>query len=400
MFRRARYILIGAVVGALLVGGVLSAVAFNEMDLFKSAPFSFQNLWLMKQARVILETYHVDGDEKVSEEDLLHGAIKGMVSALGDPYTRFVDPEELKEEEIELQGEYGGLGIYIGQRDGKTLVVSPIEDTPADRVGLKPKDQIVKIDDEVILGWSQNEVVHALRGEPGTKVVIWIRRETEEELLKFEIERENIKIQTVKSELLQDKIGLVRITQFNLKTLPDFRKALRELTDQGAGSILIDLRNNPGGLLNSCVEIADLLLDDGVIVSTRGRFDRANEVFYAREGTITDLPMAVLINEGSASASEILAGALKDHGRAVIVGKQSFGKGSVQTLFNLSDSSGVFVTIAKYYTPAGTVIDKVGLSPDIEVEGEFVKDRESDAQMKRAILELQGLIDGKKEESR
>lgn len=400
MFRRARYILIGAVVGALLVGGVLSAVAFNEMDLFKSAPFSFQNLWLMKQARVILETYHVDGDEKVSEEDLLHGAIKGMVSALGDPYTRFVDPEELKEEEIELQGEYGGLGIYIGQRDGKTLVVSPIEDTPADRVGLKPKDQIVKIDDEVILGWSQNEVVHALRGEPGTKVVIWIRRETEEELLKFEIERENIKIQTVKSELLQDKIGLVRITQFNLKTLPDFRKALRELTDQEAGSILIDLRNNPGGLLNSCVEIADLLLNDGVIVSTRGRFDRANEVFYAREGTITDLPMAVLINEGSASASEILAGALKDHGRAVIVGKQSFGKGSVQTLFNLSDSSGVFVTIAKYYTPAGTVIDKVGLSPDIEVEGEFVKDRESDTQLKRAIEELKGMEDGTKEESR
>ena len=192
----------------------------------------------------------------------------------------------------------------------------------------------------------------------------------------------------------------MRITKFNLKTLPDFRKALRELPVQGAGNILIDLRNNPGGLLNSCVEIADLLLNDGVIVSTRGRFDRANEVFYAREGTITDLPMAVLINEGSASASEILAGALKDHGRAVIVGKQSFGKGSVQTLFYLSDSSGVFVTIAKYYTPAGTVIDKVGLSPDIEVEGEFVKDRESDAQLKRAIEELKGMEDGTKEESR
>ncbi|NMD17343.1 MAG: S41 family peptidase [Synergistaceae bacterium] len=391
---------IGAVVGALLVGGVLSAIAFNEMDLFKSAPFSFQNLWLMKQARVILETYHVDGEEHISETELLHGAIKGMVSSLKDPYTRFVYPDELKEEEIELQGEYGGLGIYIGQRDGKTLVVSPIEDTPADRAGLKPKDQIVKIDDEVILGWPQNEVVHALRGEPGTKVVIWVRRESEDELLKFEIERESIKIQTVKSELLQDRIGLVRITQFNLKTLPDFRKAVHDLTGEGAGGFLIDLRNNPGGLLNSCVEIADLLLDDGVIVSTRGRFDRANEVYYARKGTITDLPMAVLINEGSASASEILAGALKDYGRAVIVGKQSFGKGSVQTLFNLSDSSGIFVTIAKYYTPAGTVIDKVGLSPDIEVEGEFVKDRESDAQLKRAILELQGLIDGKKEESR
>ncbi|HON34548.1 MAG TPA: S41 family peptidase [Synergistales bacterium] len=399
MFRRARDIFIGAVVGALLVGGVLSAVAFNEMDLFKSAPFSFQNLWLMKQARVILETYHVDGEEHISETELLHGAIKGMVSSLKDPYTRFVDPDELKEEEIELQGEYGGLGIYIGQRDGKTLVVSPIEDTPADRAGLKPKDQIVKIDDEVILGWPQNEVVHALRGEPGTKVVIWIRREAEDELLKFEIERESIKIQTVKSELLEDKAGLVRITQFNLKTLPDFRKAVHDLSEQGADGLLIDLRNNPGGLLNSCVEIADLLLDDGVIVSTRGRFDRANEVYYARKGTITGLPIVVLINEGSASASEILAGALKDHGRAVIVGKQSFGKGSVQTLFNLSDSSGIFVTIAKYYTPAGTVIDKVGLSPDIEVEGEFVKDRENDAQLKRAIEELKGLIDGTKKKS-
>lgn len=390
MYRRARDIFIGAVIGVILVGGVMSAVAFNDMDLFKAAPFSFQDLWLMKQARVILETYHVDGEEGISEKDLLHGAIRGMVSALDDPYTRFLDPDELKEEEIELQGEYGGLGIYIGQRDGKTLVVSPIEDTPADRAGLKPKDQIMKIGDEVILGWSQNEVVNALRGEPGTRVVIWIRREEEEDLLKFEIERENIRIQTVKSELLEDKVGLVRITQFNQRTLFDFRKAVYDLLGEGAGSFLIDLRNNPGGLLSSCVDIADLLLDGGVIVSTRGRFDRANEVIYARQGTITDLPVAVLINEGSASASEILAGALKDHGRAVILGKQSFGKGSVQTLFNLSNSSGIFVTIAKYYTPAGTVIDKVGLSPDIEVEGEFERDRDKDVQLKRALTELLG----------
>jgi carboxyl-terminal processing protease len=378
MYRRARDIFIGAVIGVILVGGVMSAVAFNDMDLFNAAPFSFQDLWLMKQARVILETYHVDGEEGISEKDLLHGAIRGMVSALDDPYTRFLDPDELKEEEIELQGEYGGLGIYIGQRDGKTLVVSPIEDTPADRAGLKPKDQIMKIGDEVILGWSQNEVVNALRGEPGTRVV------------KFEIERENIRIQTVKSELLEDKVGLVRITQFNQRTLFDFRKAVYDLLGEGAGSFLIDLRNNPGGLLSSCVDIADLLLDGGVIVSTRGRFDRANEVIYARQGTITDLPVAVLINEGSASASEILAGALKDHGRAVILGKQSFGKGSVQTLFNLSNSSGIFVTIANYYTPAGTVIDKVGLSPDIEVEGEFERDRDKDVQLKRALTELLG----------
>jgi carboxyl-terminal processing protease len=343
---------------------------------------------------VIIETYHVNGSDEISEKELLYGAISGMVAALDDPYTRFVNPDELKEEEIEMQGEYGGLGIYISQRDGKTLVVSPIEDTPADRVGLKPMDQIVKIGDDVILGWSQKEVVNSLRGEPGTSVVIWIRREEVEDLLKFEIERENIRIETVKSELLPQKVGFVRITQFNQRTLSEFRRAIFDLIEEGAESYLIDLRNNPGGLLNSCVEIADLLLDNGVIVSTRGRFDRANEVIYARQGTITDLPIAVLINEGSASASEILAGALKDHERAIIVGKKSFGKGSVQTLFNLSDSSGIFVTIAKYYTPSGTVIDKVGLSPHVEVDGQPEKERDKDVQLRRAISELLGRKDG------
>ncbi len=388
MIRRIRDVLFGVVIGAILAGGAFSAIAFTEMDLFKAAPFGFQDLWLMKQARVIVETYHVEGTKDADDKKLLYGAIRGMVAALDDPYTRFVDPEELGEEEIEMQGEYGGLGIYIGQRDGKTLVISPIEDTPADRVGLKPKDQIVKIGDDVILGWTQNEVVNTLRGEPGTGVTIWIRREEVDDLLKFEIVRENIRIHTVKSEMLHDKIGLLRIVQFNLRTVTEFRKAVYDLVDEGTEGLVLDLRNNPGGLLSSCVEIADMFIDSGVIVSTRGRFERANETLYAHPGNITKLPMVVLINEGSASASEILAGALKDHGRARIVGKQSFGKGSVQTLFNLSDDSGVFVTIAKYFTPSGTVIDKVGLAPDIIVEGEPEKEREKDAQLKRAISEL------------
>lgn len=388
MIRRIRDVLFGAVIGTIIVGGALSAGAINDIDLFKAAPFGFQDLWLMKQARVIVETYHVDGTKDIPAKKLLYGAIRGMVAALDDPYTRFVDPEELEEEEIEMQGEYGGLGIYIGQRDGKTLVISPIEDTPADRAGLKPKDQIVKIGEEVIIGWTQNEVVNTLRGKPGTGVTIWIRREEVDDLLKFELVRENITIHTVKSEMLPDRIGLLRIVQFNQRTVSEFRKAVYELTGKGARGFVIDLRNNPGGLLNSCVEIADMFIDSGVIVSTRGRFERANETLYARYGTISKLPLVVLINEGSASASEILAGALKDHGRALIVGKQSFGKGSVQTLFNLSDDSGVFVTIAKYFTPSGTVIDKVGLAPDIIVEGEPDKDREKDEQLKRALKEL------------
>jgi len=383
-----RDVLFGAVLGAIIVGAAYTAVAVSEVDLFKAAPFGFQDLWLMKQARVIVETYHVDGTKDIPDRDLLYGAIRGMVAALDDPYTRFIDPEELKEEEIEMQGEYGGLGIYIGQRDGKTLVISPIEDTPADRVGLKPKDQIVKIGEEVILGWTQNEVVNTLRGKAGTSVTIWIRRADVDDLRKFDIVRENITIHTVKSEMLPDSVGFLRITQFNQRTVSEFRKAVYDLSGKGARGFVLDLRNNPGGLLNSCVEIADLFIDSGVIVSTRGRFDRANETLYARPGTITKLPVVVLINEGSASASEILAGALKDHGRAIVVGKQSYGKGSVQTMFNLSDDSGIFVTIAKYFTPSGTVIDKVGLAPDIIVEGEPEKDRDKDAQLKRGVEEL------------
>jgi carboxyl-terminal processing protease len=313
-----------------------------------------------------------------------------MVKAWNDPYTRFVDPDELEEEEIEMEGEYGGLGIYISQRDGRTIIVSPIEGTPADHVGLKPGDEIVKIEEEVILGWDQNDVVDQLRGEPGTEVTIWVRREGENQLLEFDIRREQIQIHTVRHEMIGDT-GYLRITQFNQKTKGEFLEAIRDIESKDARDLVLDLRNNPGGLLNVCVEIADMFLDRGVIVSTRGRFDRANEVLYATPGKATELPMAVLVNEGSASASEILAGALKDHEKAVLVGKKTFGKGSVQTLFNLPDSSGIFVTIAKYYTPSGKVIDKVGLEPDIEVEGEFGKERDEDEQLQRALKEVRQL---------
>jgi len=390
MSRRFRDVLLGILIGSLIVGGIFSAGASEEYDLSRIVPFSASDLWLIKQARTIVETYHVDGNEDISEKDLLYGAIHGMVKAWNDPYTRFVDPDELKEEEIEMEGEYGGLGIYISQRDGRTIVVSPIEGTPADRVGLKPGDEIVKIGEEVILGWDQNDVVDNLRGKAGTEVTIWVRREGENQLLEFDIRREQIQIHTVRHEMIGDT-GYLRITQFNQKTEGEFLEAIRDVQSKKARDLVLDLRNNPGGLLNVCVEIADMFLDEGVIVSTRGRFDRANEVFYATSGKVTGLPMAVLINEGSASASEILAGALKDHEKAVLVGKKTFGKGSVQTLFNLPDSSGIFVTIAKYYTPAGKVIDKIGLEPDIEVEGEFGKERDEDQQLQRALEELKKL---------
>lgn len=391
MWKRMRDLLGGFVLGGVLVGALMGASAQN-MDLTQMVPFRAQSLWLMKQARAILETYQVDGETPVSEDVLVQGAIKGMVAAWGDPYTRYVDPKQLKEEEIEMEGEYGGLGIYIGQRDGRTLVISPIEGTPADRVGLKPKDEIVKIGDEVIMGWDQDQVVKNLRGAPNTPVTVWIRREGEDQLLRFDIVREIIKIKSVRSEILSDDLSYIRLVHFNQKTTEELRSALDQARQSRARGIVLDLRNNPGGLLHTAVEVADMFLDGGLVVGMKGRVSRANDELFARSGVRTKLPLVVLINEGSASASEIVAGALKDRGRAKVVGQKSFGKGSVQTLFPLPDGSGVYVTIARYYNPSGRVIDHVGLEPDILVEGEMDRDHDKDEQLKRAVEELKALL--------
>lgn len=388
MWKRARDLIAGILIGTLLTGVWVTARAESGTDLSSVIPFSAQALWLMKQTRSLLETYHVDGDKPVEEKKLLYGAVRGILQAWGDPYTRFLDPAQLKEEEIEVQGEYGGLGIYIAQKDGRTLVVSPIEGTPAERAGIKPNDEIVKIGEEVILGWDQDRVVKALRGPAGTSVTIWIRREKVERLLKFDLKRENIALKTVKLEKLEDGLVYIRLSFFNEKTAEEMRKALAQANGMKAKGILLDLRNNPGGLLNAATDVVDMFVDEGVIVGMKGRFERANEVIYATRGTQTRLPVVVLVNEGSASASEIVSGALKDLKRAKIVGKKTFGKGSVQTLFHLSDGSAMFITIARYYTPSGLVIDHVGLKPDLTVEGEPNKDHRKDIQLQKAIQEL------------
>jgi carboxyl-terminal processing protease len=388
MWKRTRDLIAGILIGTLLTGVWVSAKAESGTDLSSVIPFSAQALWLMKQTRSLLETYHVDGDKPVEEKKLLYGAVRGILQAWGDPYTRFLDPAQLKEEEIEVQGEYGGLGIYIAQKDGRTLVVSPIEGTPAERAGIKPNDEIVKIGEEVILGWDQDRVVKALRGPAGTSVTIWIRREKEERLLKFDLKRENIALKTVKLEKLEDGLVYIRLSFFNEKTADEMRKALGQANGMKAKGIVLDLRNNPGGLLNAATDIVDMFVDEGVIVGMKGRFERANEVIYATRGTLTRLPVVVLVNEGSASASEIVSGALKDLKRAKIVGKKTFGKGSVQTLFHLSDGSAMFITIARYYTPSGLIIDHVGLKPDLTVEGEPQRDHKKDIQLQRAIQEL------------
>ncbi|MBQ7577516.1 MAG: S41 family peptidase [Synergistaceae bacterium] len=385
-----KFYIFAALFLALIISSQSLAADFSEADFNRISPFNVRSLWLLRQIRSLIENYQVDAEKKpVTDDELLHGAAKGMVEAWNDPYTRFVSPRQLRDEEIELEGHYGGLGMYVGERDGQILVISPMEDSPAEKVGLKPKDQIVKVNDEVVIGWTSDKVVQKLRGEPGTKVTVWVRREGEEELLSFEITREEIKLKSVRSQMLSDDIGYLKLTQFKQKSDDEARAALRDLIKQGAKSLILDLRNNGGGLLDASVKIASFFLRDGLVVETKGRSDRFDEQYSViKRLFITDMPMIVLINEGSASASEILAGALNDRGRAKLVGQKSFGKGSVQTLFPLTDGSGVYVTIARYYTPSGKVIDHVGLSPDIEVKGEPNRDITKDEQLQRAITEI------------
>ncbi len=373
-----------------LASGAVYLSAADMSDFDRISPFDVRSLWLMRQVRYIIESYQVDAETKpASEEDLLHGAMRGMVAAWNDPYTRFVSPSQLKNEETEMEGRYGGLGMYVGERNGQILVISPMEDSPAEKAGLKPKDQIVQVNDESVVGWNSEQVVQKLRGEPGTKVNIGIFREGVDKILNFEITREIIKIESVRYNMLSDDVGYIKLTQFKQKTDEDVRNAVRDVIRQGAKGLVLDLRNNGGGLLDASVKICAIFLNGGPVVETKGRSERANEKYVADKSRhMTDLPMAVLINGGSASASEIVAGALMDRGRAVLVGEKSFGKGSVQTLFPLTDGSGIYVTIARYYTPSGRMIDHVGLSPDIEVKGEPSKDVTADAQLQRAKAEV------------
>ena len=394
-FRTKKYLLIFALLSIFgLLGLKAQSADFSEADFNRISPFNVRSLWLLRQVRYIIESYQVDADTKTAtDEDLLHGAARGMVEAWKDPYTRFVSPSQLKDEEIELEGKYGGLGMYIGDRDGQILVISPMEDSPAERAGLKPKDQIVKVDNEVVVGWTSDRVVQKLRGEPNTKVTVWVRREGEDELLEFNITREIIKLHSVRYEMLSDDIGYLKLTQFKHSTADESRNAVRDMLRQGMRALILDLRNNGGGLLDASVKVSSMFLRDGLIVSTKGRSERANEKYYADKNYYqTNVPMTVLINGGSASASEIVAGALNDRGRAKLIGEKSFGKGSVQTLFPLTDGSGVYVTIARYYTPSGKVIDHVGLSPDIEVKGEPDRDKTKDVQLQRAITEVKRLM--------
>ncbi|WP_432821056.1 S41 family peptidase [Trichloromonas sp.] len=327
--------------------------------------------------------------EEVDMKDLIYGAINGMLASL-DPHSSFMPPDVYREMKIDTRGEFGGLGIEITIKDGILTIVSPIEDTPAYRAGLQAGDQIFKIEDRFTKDLSIMDAVKLMRGPKGSKINITIMRESFEKPREFLLTREIIKIHSVKSRTLEDGYGYVRLAQFQERSSDELQAALKKLRKENGGSLkglVLDLRNNPGGLLDQAVKVSDSFLADGLIVYTDGREQGSRMEFNAHpKGTEDDYPMVVLINGGSASASEIVSGALQDHERAIIMGTQSFGKGSVQTIIPLSDDSGLRLTTARYYTPRGTSIQATGITPDILVSQVEVNKSEEGAHFREKDL--------------
>ena len=311
--------------------------------------------------------------ETVPSKDIIYGALKGMLSAL-DPYSQFMDPDTFKELQVETEGEFGGLGIEITIRDNLLTIITPLDDTPADKAGLQAQDRIVKIENKITKDMTLTEAVKLLRGKPGTDVKLTIMRESEESFKEITVTRDIIKIKAVrKAELLKDNIGYIKLTDFSEKTKSDLDLALEKLAKEGMDSLILDLRNNPGGLLISSVETVSEFLPTGkLIVYTKGREKNQNIEYRATGKTkFKDIPLIVLINGGSASASEIVAGAIQDHKRGIILGTKSFGKGSVQTVIPMRDGSALRLTTAKYYTPLGRTINEKGIIPDISIKAEL-----------------------------
>jgi carboxyl-terminal processing protease len=309
--------------------------------------------------------------EETNAKDLVYGAIKGMLETL-DPHSAFMPPNVYKEMQEETKGRFEGLGIEITIKEGVLTVVSPIEDTPAFKAGIQAGDQIVKIDGESTKNLSLMDSVKRLRGPKGTKVTITIMREGFTKPREFPLTRDVIPIRSVRYELLEKQYGYIRLSQFQEKTEGELDKALKALEGESKGAmkgLVLDLRNNPGGLLDQAVKVSDRFIESGLIVSMEGRREDQKMKFYAHpQGTIARYPLIVLVNGGSASASEIVAGAVQDHGRGILVGTQTFGKGSVQTIFPMKDGSGVRLTTARYYTPNGRSIQAKGIIPDIIVK--------------------------------
>ena len=323
-----------------------------------------------------LEAKYVD-QGKLDYQKMVYGAIDGMVDAVGDPYTVFFEPSTNKKFQEEISGAFGGVGMELGLKNNIITVIAPIKDTPAARAGIKAGERIMKIDGKYIAGISLEEAVTLIRGRPGTRVTLTIAPPDNGDTRDITLTREIIKVPAVDWKMLESpptggaqNIAYVQIYGFTQNVEADFKKASEEILESDADSLIIDLRNNPGGLLNEAIAVADRFLKEGVIVSTRGRTQNLLEQFAHVEATHPNYPIVLLVNEGSASAAEIVAGALQDHGRAVLLGTKTFGKGSVQTIFELGDGAALKLTVARYYTPSGRSIQDEGVHPDIVVKSE------------------------------
>lgn len=345
----------------------LSLGTAMSVRMTAKAEGSYESLKIFSDILSIVQKNYV---EDVDTKDLIYGAVKGMLTSL-DPHSSFMPPEAFTEMQVETKGRFGGVGIEITMKDGALTVVSPIEDTPAFTAGIEAGDVIVKIDGEITKDMTIMEAVKKMRGKEGTKVVLSVFRTGEKELIDFAITRAIIKIKSVKHTVLENSYGYVRISQFQESTSRDLEAALKKITKETGGikGLILDLRNNPGGLLDQAVKVSDAFIPSGLIVYTDGRQESSKMKFYAKKsGTQPDYPIVVLVNAGSASASEIVAGAIQDTGRGVILGIKTFGKGSVQTIIPIEDGSGVRITTARYFTPGGRSIQAEGIVPDLLVK--------------------------------
>lgn len=353
--------MLGPMIVVALVSGVLIGKGWERTG---HATETYEELRTFSEVLTQVQRSYV---EETKVKDLVQGAIRGMLATL-DPHSAYMTAEMYKEMQVETKGEFGGVGIQIGVKDNHLTVIAPIDGTPAQRAGIKSGDYITKVNDEPTKDLSLMDAVQKMRGPKGSKVTLTIQRDGTPDPLQFTLVRDTIKIESVKSKVM-DNIGYVKLTQFQEATGRDLAKVLKQFKDQKIQSTILDLRNNPGGLLTAAVEVSEQFLPSGkLVVYTKGRESKKDEWFAKGKDHMEDSPMIILVNEGSASASEIVAGALQDYGRAVIVGTTSFGKGSVQTILPLGDGSGLRLTTAKYYTPKGRSIQSTGITPDIVVK--------------------------------
>ena len=350
---------------------------YNKIDLFGE----------------VLDKINKEYVEEINQGDAMDAAINGVLQSL-DPYSAYMSPETFKEMETETSGKFGGLGIEVGMEFGVVKVITPMDGSPAEKEGVKAGDYIVKINGIQVQGKTLSEAVELMRGPVGTSLEITIRRKGLRKALVFEITREIIEVKSVKSKIIDDSVGYIRLTAFNENSSKQIKNRIKKFKKNNINKFILDLRNNPGGLLSQAVKISDFFLNNGEIVSTKSRKSSENRKYFARKGDIIDgETLVVLINYGSASASEIVAGALKDHKRAILIGNNSYGKGSVQSIIPLKNRGAIRLTISKYYLPSGKSISGTGITPDIEVvesSDEFRIDTETDNQLDFAITLLNG----------